>query len=122
MKEGDFMERTDRMGFGGFLSRIIVSAIVLGITAFFTPGFQISGLWSLIFGAIVLSVLDFAISRIGNIDASPFGRGLTGFIVAAAILYFTQYFVAGYRVTIFGALIGAVVYGIVDAIIPGKAM
>jgi uncharacterized membrane protein YvlD (DUF360 family) len=116
------MERTERLGFGGFISRIVVSAIILGITAFFTPGFAISGLWSLLLAAVVLSVLDFAISRVANVDASPFGRGLTGFILAAAIIYFTQYFVAGYSVTIFGALLGALVYGIVDAIIPGRAM
>ena len=116
------MEKTERLGFGGFIGRIVISAIILGITAFFTPGFSISGIWSLLLAALVLSVLDFAISRIANFDASPFGRGLTGFILAAAILYLTQYFVSGYSVTVFGALLGALVYGIVDAIIPGRAM
>ena len=39
------------------VGRLVVSAIVLGITAFFTPGFSINNIWSLAVAAIVLTVM-----------------------------------------------------------------
>ena len=105
-----------------FLIRLIVGTIVLAITAFFTPGFTINGIWPLLLGAIVLAVLDYLASRLLGANATPFGRGITGFILAAVIIYITQFFVAGYNVTILGALLGALIYGVVDLIIPGRAM
>ncbi|MCX7708227.1 MAG: phage holin family protein [Clostridia bacterium] len=114
--------RTEPFSITQFIIRVVVAAIVLAITAFFTRGFAINGLWSLLLGAIVLSGLDYLASRVLNVNATPFGRGITGFILAAAIIYITQFFVAGYAVTFWGAIIGALIYGIVDAIIPGKSM
>jgi putative membrane protein len=105
-----------------FIVRLIVSAVVLAITAALTPGFAISGFWPLLFSAFVLAVLDYLAFRFLGIQASPFGRGITGFIMAAVIIYVTQFFVAGFTVTLWGALLGALIYGIVDALIPGKAM
>lgn len=114
--------RTQTFSIGQFLIRFVVAAIVLAITAALTPGFTISGVWPLLFGAVVLSVLDYLVSKVFRADASPFGRGISGFILAAVIIYATQFFVTGYSVTLWGALIGALIYGVVDAIIPGKAM
>jgi len=105
-----------------FLIRLVVGAVILGITAALTKNFEISGIWSLIVGAVVLSVLDYLAGRFLGIDASPFGRGITGFLLAAAIIYITQFFVPGYSVNPWGAIIGALVYGIVDLFIPGKGM
>ena len=104
-----------------FLFRLVLATIVLAITAFLTPGFAISGLVPLLISALVISVLDFALEKTG-LHASPFGRGITGFVLAAAIIYFTQFVVVGYSVTLLSAFIGALIYGIVDALIPGKAM
>ncbi|HOC09033.1 MAG TPA: phage holin family protein [Bacillota bacterium] len=107
---------------GSIVIRLIVAAVVLGITAFLTPGFDIDGIWALIIGAIVLAVLDYLVAKLIGVEASPFGKGIVGFITAAVIIYATQYFVAGFNVTIWGAIIGALIFGIVDAIIPGQAM
>lgn len=114
--------RTEQFSITHFLIRLVVGAIVLAITAAFTPGFAIAGIWPLLFGAIVLAALDYLASRLLGVDASPFGRGITGFILAAAIIYITQFFVSGFSVTLIGALLGALVYGIADLIIPGRAM
>ena len=38
---------------GQMVSRFIAAAIILAITAFFTPGFTISNFWALALGAIV---------------------------------------------------------------------
>ncbi len=100
--------------------RLVVAAIVLGITAFFTPGFQINSIWSLAIAAIVLTIMDYLIVKFTGLHASPFGKGFVGFVLAAVTLYLTQYFVAGYTISWVAAIIGALVYGIVDYIIPGE--
>lgn len=114
--------KTGSWGIGHFLIRWVVSAIVLAITAFMTPGFTISGLFPLLLASLVIALLDLVAFRLFKVDASPFGRGIIGFIVAVAIIYVTKFIVPGYNVTVWGALIGALVYGIIDAIIPGRAM
>ncbi len=117
------MEKVEhKSGFGQYLIRLVVGIVVLAITAFFTPGFAISSWFSLLIAAIVLSVLDWLVNLITGINAAPFGRGISGFILAAIIIYAIKFIVPGYNVTILGAIIAAVVYGIVDAIIPGRAM
>ena len=102
------------------VGRFIAAAIVLGITAFFTPGFSINNIWSLAIAAIVLTVMDYLIVKFTGLHASPFGKGFVGFVLAAVILYVTQYFVAGYSISWIAAIIGALIYGVVDYLIPGK--
>ena len=105
---------------GQMVSRLIAAAIVLAITAFFTPGFSISNIWSLALAAIVLTVMDYLIVKFTGLHASPFGKGFVGFILAAVTLYLTQYFVAGYSISWIAAIIGALIYGVIDYIIPGE--
>lgn len=100
--------------------RLVTAAVVLAITAFFTPGFSINSFWALALAAVVLTALDYVIVKFTGLEASPFGKGFVGFIVAAVILYITQFFVAGYSISWLAAIIGALVYGVVDYIIPGK--
>lgn len=102
------------------VGRFVTAAIVLAITAFFTPGFQISSFWALALAAVVLTVMDYLIIKFTGLHASPFGKGFVGFVLAAVILYLTQYFVAGYSISWIAAIIGAIVYGIVDYLIPGN--
>ena len=101
------------------IGRLIAAAIILAITAFFTPGFQISNFGSLAIAAVVLTALDYLIAKVTGVHASPFGKGFVGFILAAVILYVTQYFVVGYSISWLSAIIGALIYGIVDYFIPG---
>lgn len=114
--------KDDDFNIGHLLIRVLVTAIVVAIAAYFTPGFTIDGIWSLILASIVIGVLDHLVQRFTGVSATPFGRGISGFLVAALILYVTKFIVAGFNVSIWGALIGALVIGIVDAIIPGRAM
>lgn len=106
--------------FGQIVGRLVAAAIVLAITAFFTPGFTINSIWSLALAAIVLTIIDYLIVKFTGLDASPFGKGFVGFVLAAVTLYVTQYFVAGYSISWIAAIIGAVIYGVVDYIIPGQ--
>ena len=100
--------------------RLITAAIVLAITAFFTPGFTIDNFWALAAATIVLTVIDFLISKFTGLHASSFGKGFVGFVLAAVVLYVTQYFVAGYTISWVAAIVGALVYGVVDYFIPGE--
>lgn len=105
---------------GQIVGRFIAAAIVLAITAFFTPGFSISNIWSLALAAIVLTVMDYLIVKFTGLHTSPFGKGFVGFILAVVTLYLTQYFVAGYTISWIAAIIGALIYGVIDYIIPGE--
>ncbi|MBZ4667439.1 MAG: phage holin family protein [Defluviitaleaceae bacterium] len=107
---------------GHVLLRLLGTAVVLAITAFFTPGFSIANLWALIVASIVITAIDYLIEKVTGIDASPFGRGILGFIVSVAIIYFTKYLVQGFDVTLWGAIIGSIVIGIINALTPGRAL
>ncbi len=102
------------------IGRMIGAAIVLAVTAFFTPGFTINSIWTLVVATIVLTIMDYIIVKLTGINASPFGKGFVGFVLAAITLYLTQYFVVGYSISWVSAIIGALIYGVVDYIIPGN--
>lgn len=96
------------------IGRLVTAAIVLAITAFFTPGFSINNIWTLAIAAIVLTIMDYLIVKFTDLHASPFGKGFVGFALAAIILYLTQFFVSGYSISWMAAIIGALIYGVVD--------
>lgn len=102
------------------IGRLIGAAVVLAITAFFTPGFSINNIWTLIIAAVVLTVIDYLVTKFTGLHASPFGKGFVGFALAAITLYVTQFFVAGYYISWIAAIIGALIYGVVDYFIPGE--
>lgn len=102
------------------IGRLVGAAVVLGITAFFTPGFTINNVWALALAAVVLTAMDYIITKFTGLHASPFGKGFVGFILATVTLYFTQFFVAGYSISWIAAIIGALIYGVIDYFIPGS--
>ena len=59
----------------------VVNALCLGLTAALVPGLEIAGFWSMLFGALVVSVVSwilngFMLDPIDHKDASrPNGRG-----------------------------------------------
>lgn len=102
------------------LGRLVGAAVVLAITAFFTPGFSIDNIWALALAAVILTAMDYLITRFTGLHASPFGKGFVGFALAAITLYATQFFVAGYSISWIAAIIGALIYGVIDYFIPGN--
>ena len=118
--QGNVRTHSGASTFGQVIGRLVTAAIVLAITAFFTPGFTINNIWSLAIAAIVLTLIDYLIVKFTGLDATPFGKGFVGFILAAVTLYVTQYFVAGYSISLIASIIGALIYGVVDYIIPGS--
>ena len=102
------------------VGRLVTSAIVLAITAFFTPGFGIHNIWALAAAAVVLTIMDYLITKFTGLHTSAFGKGFVGFVLSAVVLYVTQYFVAGYTISWIAAIVGALVYGVVDYFLPGE--
>lgn len=102
------------------IGRLVAAGVVLAITAFFTPGFEINNFWTLAIAAVVLTIIDYLIVKFTGLHASPFGKGFVGFVLSVVVLYVTQYFVAGYSISWMAAIIGAIIYGIVDYFIPGE--
>ena len=105
---------------GQIVGRLIAAAVILGVTAFFTPGFTINNFWSLALAAVVLTVMDYLIVKFTGLQAMAFGKGFVGFVLAVVILYATQFFVAGYSISWMSAIIGALIYGVIDYILPGE--
>ena len=115
--------RSTGTGLIGFIIRFAVAAIVLMVTAYFVPGFRMrGGFVTALIGALVIAAADFLIEKLFSFDASPMGRGISGFLVSAAVIYFAQYFVPGMEVSLWGAVIGALVIGLVDTILPTRFM
>lgn len=108
--------------FLSWLGKMVIIAIVLVVVSLLTPGFSIRGLWSFLIAAVVISALDYLAEKLMGVDASPFGKGLTGFLISAVIIYLTQFLVPNMSVSILGAILGALVIGVLDAIFPSKVM
>ena len=71
---------------------------------------------------MVISGLDYLAELLMWVDASPFGKGIKGFIIAAIIIYLAQFLIPGMGVTMIGALLVAVAIGILDSIFPARAV
>ncbi len=113
--------RSTGTGVIGFIIRFVVAAIVLMVTAYFVPGFSMrGGFTTALIGALVIAAADFLIEKLFGFDASPLGRGISGFLISAAVIYFAQYLVPGMAVSLLGAVIGALVIGLIDTILPTR--
>ncbi|OUM94894.1 MAG: hypothetical protein BAA04_03810 [Firmicutes bacterium ZCTH02-B6] len=106
------------MDFLGTVIRFVVSALVLMFVGFLVPGFAPLGFLNALLAAIVIAALGWVIEATLGRRVSPFGRGLVGFIISALVIWATQFFVPGMQVTVLGALLAALVIGIVDMFVP----
>jgi len=106
------------MQFLGHVVRFIVSALVLLLVGALVPQFEVGGFWSALFLALVIALFGWVIEGIFGKRITPFGRGIVGFLVSALVIYMAQFIVGGVDVTIIGALLAALVIGIIDLFLP----
>ena len=85
-----------------FFGRLITAIIILSITA------------------LILTVFDFLISTFTSLFTHPIIKGIIGFVLCAITLYIVQYIVTGYSISWISALLGALVYAIVDYMLPAE--
>jgi Membrane protein of unknown function. len=106
------------MTFLGHVVRFIVSALVLMLVGLIVPQFSVGGFWSALFLALVIAALGWVIEGIFGKKVTPFGRGIVGFLASAAVIWIAQFIVGGVEVTWLGAILAALVIGIIDLFIP----
>lgn len=114
--------RATSVTFFRWLGRMVIMAVILAVVSFLTPGFTIAGFWSFIIAAVVISLLDYLVETFMKIDASPFGKGIKGFVLSVIIIYVAQFIVPNMHVTILGAVLGALAIGLLDALFPTRVM
>jgi putative membrane protein len=102
----------------GAIVRFIISAIVLLVVGWIVPNFTVGGFWSALFLAIAIAVIGWIIEGIFGKNVSPFGRGIVGFLTSALVIWLAQFVVAGVSVTLIGAIVAALVIGIIDLFVP----
>ena len=106
------------MQFLGHVVRFIVSALVLMFVGFLVPQFTVGGFWSAILLALVIATGAWIIEGVFGKRITPFGRGLVGFFTSALVIWLAQFIVVNVRVSIIGAILAALVIGIIDLFIP----
>jgi len=106
------------MNWTGLVVRFIVSALVLLGIGFIVPGFTMIGFVNALIAAAVIAILGYVIESLFGDNISPKNRGLVGFISSAVVIYLAQFVVAGMSVSLIGAVLAALVIGIVDALVP----
>ncbi|MFX3633016.1 MAG: phage holin family protein [Candidatus Pristimantibacillus sp.] len=106
------------MSFLGHVVRFIVSALVLMVVSWIVPQFSVGGFWSALFLALVIAALGWIIEGIFGKKVTPFGRGIVGFIASVVVIWVAQFIVGGVDVTWLGAILAALVIGIIDLFIP----
>lgn len=102
----------------GHIVRFIVAAIVLMIVGFLVPQFSVGGFWSALFLALIIAAFGWVIEAVFGKKVTPFGRGIVGFLTSALVIWLAQFVVGNVDVTIIGALLAALVIGIIDLFIP----
>ncbi|AIQ34623.1 MULTISPECIES: phage holin family protein [Paenibacillus] len=106
------------MNFLSHVGRFVVAALVLMVVGWIVPQFTIGGFWSALILALVIALLGWVVEGIFGKKATPFGRGIVGFIVSALVIWVAQFVVSGVSVSILGAILAALVIGIVDLFLP----
>lgn len=103
----------------GAIVRFIVSALVLWVVSWITPGVQTAGFMGAFWAALAIVAIGWLVERALGRNISPQARGFTGFLTAAAVIWLTGYLFPGLiSVTFIGALIASFIIGVVDAIVP----
>lgn len=102
----------------GHIVRFVVSALVLMLVGFLVPRFEVGGFWSALFLALAIAVIGWIAEAVFGKKVTPFGRGIVGFLASAAVIWVSQFLIAGVRVTMLGAILAALVIGIIDLFVP----
>lgn len=103
----------------GAIVRFIVAALTLMFVGWLVPGFEMLNFTTALLAALVIAALGWVIERIFGDRVSPYARGLVGFFTSVAVIYLTQFVIEGMSVTLLGAILAALVIGLIDLFIPG---
>lgn len=100
----------------GFLVRLLITALGLWVASVLVPGVSISGVWTLVFAALWLGIVNAVIRPIALVLTFPFTLitlGLFILVVNAAMFGLVAALLDGFRLSGFwSALMGALVVSI----------
>jgi len=102
----------------GLIVRFVVSALVLMLVSFILPGFAQMGFGTAILAAVVIALLGFIAESLFGKGISPQNRGLIGFLTSAVVIFLAQFIVPGMQINVIGALLAAIIIGVVDIFVP----
>lgn len=85
---------------------------------FLLPGFHIVGFLNALIAAVVIAIVGWIAESLFGHRVSQYRRGIIGFIVSAVVIYVAQFVVPTMRVSVVGALLAAVIIGIIDGFVP----
>lgn len=105
----------------GHIVRFIVSAIVLMLVGWMLPNVSVGNFGSALLFALVIAGIGWLVEMGFGTRMTPFGRGIIGFLTSVVILWLAQFIVAGVSMTFFGAILAALIIGIIDLFIPLSA-
>jgi len=105
-------------GWLAHIVRFVVAAIVIMVVSYITPGFSRLGFGYALLAAVLITVIGYALETMFGKSVSPYSHGAVGFIVSAVIFYAIQFLVPGMTITVLGALIAALIVGIIDMFVP----
>jgi putative membrane protein len=101
------------------ISRILVTALVLILTAYLIPGIEVAGVYPAIIAALVLGVLNVIVKPILVILTLPITivtLGLFMFVINAGLFMFAASFIDGFMVSgFFIALLGSLIVSVSSA-------
>lgn len=100
------------------LTRLFISMSIFVFTVFLTPNFNIDNIYILLISSLFIVIIDYLAATITGIHDYPMGRGIVGFFSAIVIIYATQFFIPGYTISIVSSIIAALIYSIIDYILP----
>ena len=106
------------MDWVGAVVRFIVSALVLMLVGYIVPGFEVMGFTNALLAAVVIAAIGWVIEATLGKDVSPYSRGIVGFLVSAVVIWAAQFIVPEMQVSVLGALLAALVIGIIDLFVP----
>ncbi len=103
----------------GTIIRFVVSALVLLVVSWFVPGVAVNGFTGALIAALVIALLGWLAESLLGQNKSPQSRGVVGFLMAAIVIYAAQFIIPGQlSVSILGAILAALVIGLIDAVVP----
>lgn len=98
--------------------RFIVAALVVLFFGFLLPGFSILGFWTALALAACIAAGGWLVEAAALHRATPYTRGLAGFVAAAVVLFGAPYLFPHVRVSAIGALLAALIIGVIDVFVP----
>ena len=116
-RDDEHREEDKDRGWLGMIIRFIVAAVVLMVTAAVTPGFRSMGFGTALLAALIIAALDYVVQKLFKIDASPLGGTVRVYPISSDNLS-NPFLVPGMQINLWGAIIAALIIGVVDALIP----